>query len=174
MKTKTDVSSIERLERIVNYLESHKTATVPEIVCKFSVGMTTVRRDLDTLADQGKILRVYGGAKALSKAPPEPPALYRAQEQPEEKQQIGRMAAELILDGETVFLGAGTTVLEVAYQLCNRRNLTVITNSLLVINALADAPSIKLVKFGGTFRQARNLLSGTSPKRLWKMSAPLR
>ncbi len=160
MKTKTDIASIERLQRIVNYVESREVITVPEIVSKFSISMTTARRDLDTLAEQGKIQRVHGGAIALPKAPPEPPALHRTLEQAEEKQHIGRMAAELVLDGETVFLGAGTTVLEVARQLCTRRNLTVITNSLLVVNALEDIPDINLIQLGGTFRHSEKSFVG--------------
>jgi DeoR/GlpR family transcriptional regulator of sugar metabolism len=160
MKTKTDISSIERLERLTQYVESRKAITVPEIVAEFSISLTTARRELELLAEQGKIQRVHGGAIALPKAPPEPPALHRTQEQAEEKQRIGRIAAEFVHDGETVFLGAGTTVLEVAHHLCNRRNLTVITNSLLVINALADAPEVHLVGLGGFFRQSEKSFVG--------------
>lgn len=160
MKTKTDINSIERLKRIVNYVESRESITVPEIVSEFSVSMTTARRDLDALAEQGKIQRVHGGAIALPKAPPEPPVLHRTLEQAEEKQLIGRKAAELVHDGETVFLGAGTTVLEVTHHLCTRRNLTVITNSLLVVNALAEVPDINLVQLGGLFRHSEKSFVG--------------
>ena len=160
MKTKTDITSVERLKRIVDYVEIHEAITVPEIVSEFSISMTTARRDLDALAEQGKLQRVHGGAIALPKAPPEPPVLHRALEQAEEKQTIGRMAAELVQDGETVFLGAGTTVLEAARHLCARRNLTVITNSLLVVNALAEAQDISLVTLGGLFRHSEKSFVG--------------
>lgn len=160
MKTKNFISSTERLERIVDFVESRKSITVAEVASEFSIGMTTARRDLDTLADQGKIQRVHGGAMALPKAPPEPPALHRTQEQAAEKQQIGRLAAALIQDGDTVFLGAGTTVMEVARELVNRRDLTVITNSLLVINTLAEAPGINLVVLGGFFRSSEKSFLG--------------
>ncbi|NLG99123.1 MAG: DeoR/GlpR transcriptional regulator [Chloroflexi bacterium] len=160
MKTKNFVSNTERLERIVDFIESRKSITVAEVASEFSIGMTTARRDLDTLADQGKIQRVHGGAMALPKAPPEPPALYRTQEQAVEKQKIGRLAAALIEDGDTVFLGAGTTVMEVARELVNRRDLTVITNSLLVINTLAEAPGINMVVLGGFFRSSEKSFIG--------------
>jgi DeoR family transcriptional regulator of aga operon len=154
MKTKTDISSMDRLERLLHFVESRQRITVPEIVHEFSVSVATARRDLDALAGQGKVQRVHGGAIAVSKAPPEPPALQRAREQSEEKKRIGKIAADLIHDGDTVFLGAGTTVLEVAQHLRDRQNLTVITNSLLVINALADVPHINVLGLGGLFRKS--------------------
>lgn len=154
MKTKTDIPSIERLERLTKFVETRKSVTVSDVVNEFSISPTTARRNLDTLANQGKIKRVHGGAIALTKAPPEAPALYRTRDQVEEKKYIGEAAAELVQDGETVFLGAGTTVLEVANHLRNRKNLTVITNSLLIINALANVTEINVVGLGGFFRHS--------------------
>jgi DeoR/GlpR family transcriptional regulator of sugar metabolism len=119
-----------------------------------------VRRDLDSLADQGKVQRVHGGVLALRKAPPEMPALQRALEQGEEKKRIAAVTAQLVNDGDTVFLGSGTTVAEVAMQLRQRQNLTVITNSLLVINALADAPAINIISLGGVLRRSEMSLIG--------------
>ena len=166
MKTKTDVSSIDRLDRVLNFVESRQCITVPDIVTEFAVSISTARRDLDTLAEEGKIERVYGGAKAIHAAPPEPPALHRTREQSEEKKRIAQVAADLVHDGETVFLGAGTTVLEIAHHLRHRRNLTVITNSLLVINALADAPEINLLGLGGLFRKSEMSFVGHITERI--------
>lgn len=153
MKSKTDTSNMDRVERLHNFVEVRQRVTVAEIVDEFAISVATARRDLDALAEQGKIQRVHGGALAVRKAPPEPPALQRAREQDREKKRIGRAAAQLVNDGESVFLGAGTTVLEVAQELRLRRGLTVITNSLLVVNALADAPDINLVALGGLLRK---------------------
>src|SRR6266508_327411 len=60
----------------------------------------------------------------------------------------------LVADGETAFLSSGTTTLEVARSLRGQRRLTVITNSLLVLNELADAPEITLVGLGGLLRRS--------------------
>jgi len=166
MKTKTDVSSIDRLDRILNFVEARQRITVPDIVTEFAVSISTARRDLDALADEGKIERVYGGAKAIHDAPPEPPALHRTREQVEEKKRIAQIAANLVQDGETIFLGAGTTVLEIAHQLRARRSLTVITNSLLVINAMADAPEINLLGLGGLFRKSEMSFVGHITERV--------
>jgi DeoR/GlpR family transcriptional regulator of sugar metabolism len=109
---------------------------------------------LETLASQGKAQRVHGGVIAAEQAPPELPILEREGEQVDEKSSIGRAAAELIADGETVFLGSGTTVLEAAKHLRDRKNLTVITNSLPVLNALAGIKDITVVSLGGQLRES--------------------
>jgi DeoR/GlpR family transcriptional regulator of sugar metabolism len=86
--------------------------------------------------------------------------MLRTREQAELKDQIGRAAAELIADGETVFLGSGSTVLAVAKHLKKRRNLTVISNSLPVINLLADAAEIMVIGLGGLLRPSELSLIG--------------
>jgi DeoR/GlpR family transcriptional regulator of sugar metabolism len=97
---------------------------------------------------------VHGGAIPSQKAILESTILQRSTEQKDEKQRIGRLAASLIADGEVVFLGSSTTVLEVAKNLRQRSNLTVLTNSLHVINIFADLPEINLVSLGGILRKS--------------------
>ena len=96
---------------------------------------------------------------ALRQAPPELPALQRAIEQSEEKKCIGQATAALIEDGETVFISSGTTALEVARNLRSHRNLTVITNSLLVVNELAGS-NIEVVGLGGVLRHTEMSMIG--------------
>ena len=134
-----EISAPERQQRLLRFIEQQQRITVNQIVEHFDVSLATARRDLETLADQGKVQRVHGGAIAVRQAPPEPPVMQRAAEQSSEKARIGQAAADLIGDGETIFLSSGTTVLEVARRLRGKRDLTVITNSLLVVNELADA-----------------------------------
>ena len=145
------LSNLERQEQLVRFVEQRQRVTVNQICEQFDISLATARRDLDALAEQGKIQRVHGGAIAARKAPPEAPVLQRSAEQGEEKLRIGAAVAKLVNDGDTVFLGSGTTVLEVGRRLYGRR-LTVITNSLLVINTLADSPNLTLISLGGLFR----------------------
>ena len=154
MELKLSLSSIERQEELLRFVEQHQRATVTEIAEYLSVSLATVRRDLESLTEQGKIQRFHGGAIAVPKAPPELPALERETEQAEHKKRIGRAAGGLVKDGETVFLGSGTSVLEVARNLRQHRHLTVITNSLPVINILTDAPEINVVCLGGVLRRS--------------------
>jgi len=160
MEPKSFLSSLERQEHLMRFLRQHQRAPVAQISEYFSVSLATVRRDLEALAERGDIERFHGGAKAARQAPPEAPVLQRAYEAADEKKRIGHATAELIKDGETVFLGSGTTVLEVAHHLRQRRDLTVITNSLLVINSLADLPHITVVGLGGVLRQSEMSMIG--------------
>lgn len=146
------ISSEDRQTSIIALLSRQGRLSVADIVEQFKVSEATARRDLETLADQGKIQRVHGGALSIKQAPPELPILQREQEKFFEKQRIGQAAASLVRNGETIFLGSGTTVLEVARNLRSHQNLTVITNSLPVMNTLSGLPGITLISLGGMLR----------------------
>lgn len=146
------ISSAERQNNIISLVALQGRLSVAEIVEQFDISEATARRDLETLAEQGKLQRVHGGAISLKQAPPELPILQREEEQYIAKQRIGLAGAGLVRDGETVFLGSGTSVLEVARNLRSRRGLTVITNSLPVMNTLAGLPEITVIALGGMLR----------------------
>lgn len=146
-------SNFERQQLLIRLLDRRGRLTVTQICREFDVSEATARRDLETLAGQGLIQRVHGGAIPVRKAAPELPMLERSHEYSEEKAQIGRAAASLVNDGETVFLGSGTTVLEVARHLENRE-ITVITNSLPVITLLAQRSNVSLISLGGMLRDS--------------------
>lgn len=148
------IPTSERHRQILSLLSRQGRLSVSEIVQQFAISEATARRDLEFLASEGKIQRVHGGAIAIEQAPPELPILERESEQRDEKVRIGRAAASLIADKETVFLGSGTTVLEVAKNLRDRKNLTVITNSLPVLNVLAGLRDITVIALGGMLRDS--------------------
>lgn len=148
------VPTIERQKQILSLLTQQGRLSVAEIVTQFSISQATARRDLDSLASQGKVQRVHGGVIAVEQAPPELPILERESEQMGEKVRIGRAAAALVADNETLFLGSGTTVLEVARNLKDHKNLTVITNSLPVLNILAGIKEITVISLGGMLRDS--------------------
>ncbi len=152
MSTPKLISGIERQNKILQWIKQRDRITVGEVCQHYAVSEATARRDLEMLASTGKVQRVHGGAIAIEKAPPEMPILQRQVDQVNEKQRIGLLAASMVADGETIFLGSGTTVLEVARNLKDRRNLTVITNSLPVIILLSDYPNITVVSVGGLLR----------------------
>lgn len=160
MSVASTLSSLERQEQLLQFLGQHERATVNQICEQFSISPATARRDLEALAERGEVERFHGGAKAARPAPPEAPALQREAEQTAEKRRIGQATASLIKNGETVFLGSGTTVLEVARHLHDHRDLTVITNSLLVINLLADTPGLTIVGLGGMLRSSEMSMIG--------------
>jgi DeoR family transcriptional regulator of aga operon len=144
----------ERHKQILALLGRQGSLSVTQIVEQFAVSEATARRDLELLASQAKVQRVYGGATAIQQAPPELPVLERQTEQSDEKLRIGQAAAALVPNGASLFLGSGTTVLQVARCLREHSELTIFTNSLPVINALADLPGLNLIGLGGIFRHS--------------------
>jgi DeoR/GlpR family transcriptional regulator of sugar metabolism len=148
------ISGTDRQLQIQQMLERQQRLSVADICAAFNISEATARRDLETLASQGKLQRVHGGAIVAGQAPPEQPILERQNEQADEKIRIGQAAAALVQPGETVFLGSGTTVLEAARALRGHRDLTVITNSLPVVNALAGAEGISVICLGGMLRES--------------------
>ncbi|MFN8488293.1 MAG: DeoR/GlpR family DNA-binding transcription regulator [Caldilineaceae bacterium] len=146
------LSNYERQEQLRVLIEQQHRLSIAQICSHFSISEATARRDLDALVERGVIRRVHGGAIAVHRAPPEPPVAQRSTEQSELKARIGQLAATLISNRETIFLGSGTTVLEVARHLHSYANLTIITNSLPVMTALSDKPGINLIGLGGVFR----------------------
>ncbi len=154
------VSGIDRQIQILHLLERQQRISVADLCATFAISEATARRDLESLASQGKLQRVHGGAIVLTQAPPEQPILQRQNEQADEKFRIGQAAAAMVQAGETVFLGSGTTVLEVARALRGRRDLTVLTNSLPVVNTLAGAGTlagaegITVICLGGVLRDS--------------------
>ena len=156
----TTFSNLERQQHLLSFIEHQQRITIGQVCNQFSVSVATARRDLEALAARGKVQRVHGGAIAVRHALPEPPVLVRSSEQADDKTRIGLAAADLITAGETVFLGSGTTVLEVARHLNTKKNLTVITNSLLVINTLADQPDMTVIGLGGILRRSEMSMIG--------------
>ena len=132
----------ERQNEILNMLTQRGgVVKMTEIAKKFGVSNETIRRDLDFLQDQQLIRRVYGGAiLAEQQSASSNRAVFsaaRAKGQ-QERAAIGRLAAQQVHENETLLMGTGTTVLEVAKHLKHLRHLTILTNSLLVAQELSD------------------------------------
>ena len=138
-----------RRDQVLDYILQNQHVSVAQICDTFSVSEATARRILNELAAETKIERVRGGAIAMQHGSLERGFRSRSIEQEEEKHRIGMAAAELVNDGDTIFLGSGTTVLEVAYHLRGRQNLTVMTNSVAIIELLKDTAEIMLIGLGG-------------------------
>jgi DeoR/GlpR family transcriptional regulator of sugar metabolism len=150
----------ERMNQIMEYLYQAGKVTVVALCEQLQVSPATIRRDLEELVAKDLVKRTHGGIMLPESAKMEPPVLHRRYFQAVEKRNIGKVAARLIHDDETVFLGSGSTVLEVAEYLRGKKNLTVITNSLPIIDRLAKDPDIHLVSTGGSLRQSELSLVG--------------
>jgi DeoR/GlpR family transcriptional regulator of sugar metabolism len=141
-----------RRKLILNAVRDGRGVHVVELARRFDVSEMTVRRDLDRLARDGKLTRVHGGAVDAA----EPPFAQSAVERLAEKRRVGRAAANLVSDRQTVIVDVGTTTLELARGL-RGREVTVVTSNIAVLEELLPDPAIELVVLGGVVR--RNYLS---------------
>lgn len=153
------MGSAERLRQITEAVREAGSAGVAELAERTGASEMTIRRDLEVLAAQGVLERYRGGARSLLLRGEEPPFALRTQDGLDAKRRIAAEVAAMIDDGESVVLDSGTTCLEVARALEQRR-LTVVPLSLHAVNALAAAPLLTLLVPGGRPRPGELALTG--------------
>jgi len=158
------VLAAERRRLVLQVALARQAVTVSELADRLSVSTMTIRRDLETLASQGMLTRVHGGAvptSASASMGPNPRASFgeNAVHRLAEKERIGAAAAHLVNDGETILLDVGTTVLQLARHIRDR-TLTVITNNLAVYEELLLASEIELMLLGGVVDRHYRSLNG--------------
>ncbi|MFG2873203.1 DeoR/GlpR family DNA-binding transcription regulator [Streptomyces sp. NPDC048338] len=161
-------TNTERLRRITDAVREAGRIGVAELAALTGASEMTIRRDLELLADQGVLERYRGGARSLLLRGEEPPFALRSGEGRDVKRRIAAEVAGLIADGESVVLDSGTTCVEVAHALEQRR-LTVMPLSLHAVNALSGGPRLTLLVPGGRPRPGELALTG--PLTLASLSA---
>ncbi len=154
----------ERQNQIFTIIQENNSIRIADIIQHFHVSHETARRDLDTLQDQNLITRVHGGAVLAEKNDSTmTSSVLSSRKHPAsgmaERSAIGKTAAAMIKDGETVFLSVGLTVQQVARSLRKRQNLTVLTNSVLVLNELLNS-DLQLYILGGAVNNSENNIEG--------------
>jgi DeoR family transcriptional regulator of aga operon len=151
-----------RHARIIALVEDQGFVRVADLSDRFGVSTVTVRSDLQTLESHGRLRRIRGGAVPRHVLRSEQPFEVAARDLADEKAAIGRHAAALVSDGDTVLLDVGTTTTAVAAALAARedlREVTVLTNGLKVALTLERAwPRISVVVTGGTLRPLQHSL----------------
>ncbi len=146
----------DRRLRLVRRLREDGRASVDVLARDLGVTPSTIRRDLALLADEGTLVRTYGGAALAATGAPLP---RRGDASGAAKRAIGAAAAALVEDGQTIAISSGSTTLELARRLVDRR-LTVITNALDVASVLLDRDEIELVVLGGVVRPRMHSMLG--------------
>ena len=121
--------NLERQEQILAILEDKKSISVTALAKLLYVSQPTVRRDLDNLCRQGKVQRTHGGVVLRKVSDTEIPLMYREDQNNGAKKVIAEKAAELIRDGDVIFLDASSTVSYLIPHLKKFRDLLVVTNS---------------------------------------------
>jgi DeoR family transcriptional regulator, aga operon transcriptional repressor len=149
-KTEKYVYLEERRQAIVDLIQEQGRVSVSSLSSRFGVSEVTVRADLKALADQGWLLRTHGGAIPIGYGLQELSLTRRRQQQVAEKARIAVAAAALIGHGEAIFLDSSSTTLAILDHIKQRRDLTVITNSLVVAQEMLGLPNVTVVMPGGT------------------------
>jgi DeoR/GlpR family transcriptional regulator of sugar metabolism len=149
-----------RRMKMLAWLQEEGSARVRQLAEAFSVSEVTVRQDLERLEAEGHIVREHGGAYLKSV-----PQQVRAMAlhhliNMDAKRRIGRAAAALVEDGETIILDSGSTTTEVAMNLVDREHLTVVTNALNIALILGAMPTCTVHMPGGQFKPPTLSLSG--------------
>jgi DeoR/GlpR family transcriptional regulator of sugar metabolism len=149
-----------RREATLELLQEQGQVSVSELSERAQVSAMTIRRDLEVLEREGALRRVHGGGVSVASRGYAPPYSVREKREVEAKARIGRKAASMLCERETVILDVGTTAMEVALALRGRRDLTVIASGLQIANVLAKEPGISLMLTGGTLTRGELSLVG--------------
>lgn len=149
-----------RRDAVLLLLKEQTTASIAEIASRFRVSEMTIRRDLQKLADSGQVLRIPGGARIERSFGGEKSFYERMHRMAEAKSAIGKAAASLVQNGESVTIDSGTTTLFLARHLRNHRDIVVVTFSLAVLEELAGSDSVRVELTGGAYRRTSHDLVG--------------
>lgn len=149
----------ERREQLVVWIAQHRFASISQLAEQFQVSEMTIRRDLDSLHQKGLIRRVHGGAE-ISQVAKEPLFFVRRNLHAAEKRAIARTALTYVQSGMTVAFSSGTTTWAVARALEGFRNLTFVTNSTNVADALYQGGWDNIILTGGNYRAPSDALVG--------------
>jgi len=145
--------NLERHNKILELISERGKVEVTELSRLFSISEVTIRSDLKDLHKRGLIRRAHGGAVRIETVNVDASLNVKASLQADEKQRIGAAAAGLIKDGDSIILDSGTTTQQIAKQIKNRKNLTIITNGINIAMELLGAKDVRLIMLGGMVRQ---------------------
>jgi len=163
--TRKEMLAEERRQDILRMMEDEHVTKTSELAKHYSVSSATIRNDLRTLADHGHLQRVHGGAITQRWLSREASYREKAQLHAREKQAIGRLAASMIEEGTAVFIGNGTTTMEIIRNLPSDRHLRIFTNALNHAEELASRSNVEAFVVGGFLRGVSLAMVGHIAKR---------
>lgn len=147
----------EREQAILTMLAEKGGVTVADLSQSLEVSEVTIRSDLTSMEEQGLLNRVHGGA-----VPSIHPHIFERQRLfIEEKQRIAKAAADLVCEGDTIMIEAGTTTALVARYLVGKKHVHIVTNSMLAFTAARTNPYTKITIVGGEFRKSTESFVGS-------------
>lgn len=152
MKNENELTSISRRGQLLEILREQETVTVKDMAKRFGVSEMTIRRDFHGMEEQGLVTIHYGGASLRNTHPGFPSFSARQEKLYQNKLKIAKTAASLIKEGDVIFLDTSTTILLMLRYLPDV-HLTVITNSLPVVQQLCSNTHICLYLTSGMYQE---------------------
>lgn len=150
--------ALERQKIIIEKLNLDGAVWVSKLSAELGVTEETIRRDLEKLENQEVLVRTHGGAVPVSDGSYELSLEKRKQTNLAAKEKLAKTAAEYILPGDTIFLDSSTTTFYIAKEIKKLKNITVISNSLRVINELSNVETIKTIGVGGVVSNNQSMV----------------
>jgi DeoR/GlpR family transcriptional regulator of sugar metabolism len=141
-----------RRMKILEWLQEEGSARVRDLSVAFAVSEATIRQDLERLDNDGFVVREHGGAYLKSVPQQVQSMSLQHLTNMDRKKRIGRAAASLVHNGETIILDSGSTTTEIANNLTGHQNLNVITNAINIALLLGALPSMAVHLSGGLFK----------------------
>lgn len=151
---------LTRRQDITEVVMAEGSLRIEDLVDRFSISLMTAHRDLDDLVDRGVLRKSRGLVSAAPTSLVEAADAYRKVRQSDEKTAIARAAMDFVEPGHAIFMDDSTSVMQMAPLLADKTPLTVITNSLLLMNDLRAARDITLLGLGGQFHAWCNAFMG--------------
>ena len=158
--------AIERRNAILAKLNTQGKVIVTDLSREFDVTEETIRRDLEKLDNEGLAKKTYGGAVVNQNLNIDLPFNVRKRANVELKQKIAEKIAEMIHDGDYIMLDASSTAIYVTKCISDRKNITLITNSVEIMLELADKSDWNILSTGGSLKKGALSLVGASAERM--------
>ena len=150
----------DRKEKILKILKEKKSVRILDLSKQLRVSRETVRKDITEMEEEGLLKKTYGGA-VMDEANTETDYERRRAENEEKKEEIAERAYQFIEPGDTIYLDYGTSSYALAKKLIDFEDLTVVTNSIPIVNLLIRSTGINLIILGGNVRKNEDSLFGT-------------
>ena len=147
-------SMSERHKEILEILHIQGSVSVTDLSERLNVSEVTIRKDLTSLEAQNKLYRTHGRAIPISPYIGDRHINEKEKQAVMEKRSIGRQAASMLEETDSILMASGTTILYAAKEMVSARNLTVITASVSVSSILSQNKYIDVVQLGGMVRES--------------------
>lgn len=167
-QTETLLSIADRHKSILDILQLQGGVSVTDLSQRLNVSEVTIRKDLTALEKQNKLYRTHGRAIPISPYIGDRHINEKEKQYVLEKQAIGKAAAAMIHEHDSILMASGTTILFAAKQLVEAKNITVITASVSVSSMLSQNKDIDVVQLGGLVRESSVSVVGSFAENMLK------